>query len=169
MSKLKIYIVGAVASGKTTLAKNLSKQLHIPYFELDCIVHVETKAGRIKQTDAEQVAEISRIDKGGDWIIEGTYRISCHCLFDMADKIIFLDTPLHLRKLRICTRFIRQQLRIEPSHYKSDFKMLGMMFKWTRDFENNRKEFETMLNNYKNKVAYVKTSKLKQSYIKIEH
>ncbi|GGG18394.1 hypothetical protein GCM10007425_11070 [Lysinibacillus alkalisoli] len=34
----KIHIMGAIGSGKTTLAKRLHEQLNIPYFELDNIV-----------------------------------------------------------------------------------------------------------------------------------
>ena len=43
----KIYIVGMVASGKTTFARNLSKEIGIPFYELDCIVHVKTSEGQI--------------------------------------------------------------------------------------------------------------------------
>ena len=90
----KVYIVGIVASGKTTLAKKLSKRLNIPYYELDCIVHHKTDTGRYKRTPEQQVKVIKDINNADNWIIEGTYRESCHCLFDMADKIIFLNTPL---------------------------------------------------------------------------
>ena len=34
----KIHIIGSVASGKTTLAKELSRKLAIPYYELDNVV-----------------------------------------------------------------------------------------------------------------------------------
>ena len=149
----KIYIVGIVASGKTTLAKKLSKEMNVPYHELDCIVHVKTNNGRYKRTPKEQVEELKRIDSLGDWIIEGTYRESCKCLLDMADKIIFLDPPLWLRKYRILTRYIKQQLHIEPCHYKSDFDMLKMMYKWTNDFEKSRDEFENMLKKYNYKLT----------------
>lgn len=39
----KIYILRSVASGKTTLAKKLSKKLGIPYYELDSIILDDTK------------------------------------------------------------------------------------------------------------------------------
>jgi adenylate kinase family enzyme len=157
----KIYIVGIVASGKTTLAKKLSKEMNIPHYELDCIVHVKTENGSYKRTPEEQVQEIKRIDELGDWIIEGTLRSSCHCLLEMADKIIFLDTPLWLRKCRILTRFIKQQLHIEPCHYKSDFNVLRLMYKWTDDFENNRKQFEELLSTYKYKLTTIASSNAK--------
>ena len=35
---MKIDIIGSVASGKTTLAKRISKQYNIPYYEKDNIV-----------------------------------------------------------------------------------------------------------------------------------
>jgi adenylate kinase family enzyme len=40
---MKIFIVGIVASGKTTLARKLSRELIIPWYEGDCIVHREER------------------------------------------------------------------------------------------------------------------------------
>lgn len=148
----KIYIVGIVASGKTTLAKKLSEHLHIPWFELDCIIYCNSETGRYKRSPEQQLEVIHDIDKNENWIIEGTYRISCHCLFELADTIIFLDPPLWKRKLRIFKRYIKQQLRIEKCHYKSNLKMLKLMYKWTNDFEVNRNKFEAMLEQYEYKI-----------------
>ncbi|WP_440338356.1 shikimate kinase [Lysinibacillus sphaericus] len=39
----KIHIIGSVGSGKTTLAKELSAKLNIPYYELDNVVLVKAK------------------------------------------------------------------------------------------------------------------------------
>ena len=155
----KIYISGIVASGKTTLAKKLSEELNIPHYEVDCIVWHETDKERYKRTPEKQVELIKNIDKGGDWIIEGTYRSSCSCLLDMADSIIFLDPPLRKRKYRILLRYIKQKLRIEKCHYKSDLNMLRKMYMWTRDFEEKRNEFEKMLNNYKDKLIVINNVK----------
>jgi len=148
----KIYIIGSVASGKTTVAKKLSEKLDIPWYELDCIVYCDSKTERYKRTPEQQVEIIMNIDKSKKWIIEGTYRKSCHCLLDMADTVIFLDPPLMVKKLRVLKRFIKQQLGMEKCHYKSDFKMLKLMFKWTARFEKDRKNFETMLQQYQTKL-----------------
>lgn len=148
----KILIIGIVASGKTTLAKRLSKKLNIPWYELDCIVHHQTATERYKRTADEQVEVIMDIDKNGAWIFEGTDRKSYQCLYKMADTVVFLDTPLRKRKIRIFTRFLKQNLGIEKCYYKSDLKMLKNMYKWTRDFESNREGFEAKLRLYKNKV-----------------
>lgn len=70
----------------------------------------------------------------------------------MADTVIFLDPPILMREFRILKRFIKQQLRIEKCHYKSDFKMLKLMYKWTIEFEKDQKNFEVMLQQYQGKV-----------------
>jgi len=148
----KIFIIGIVASGKTTLAKCLSTHLDIPWYELDCIVHYQMNNERIKRTPHEQIRVIKEIDEQGPWIFEGTDRESYQCLYDMADTIIFLDPPLWKRRIRIITRYLKQQLGLEHSHYKSNLNMLKMMFQWTNDFERSRGYFEAKLNLYKDKV-----------------
>jgi len=164
----KIYIIGIVASGKTTLAKRLSIQFNIPCYELDSIVWHKTEKKRYKRTPEQQLEIINNIDNEGNWIIEGTYRESCHCLFDIADKIIFLDTPLWKRKYRILLRYVKQKLGIEKCNYNSDLRMLKSMYKWTKDFEHHRVEFEKMLNQYKNKLIITTNVKEFYSQFKLE-
>ncbi|SFS68550.1 hypothetical protein [Paenibacillus sp. BC26] len=148
----KIFIVGIVASGKTTLAKRLSRTMNLPWYELDSIVHPETPEGRAKRTPTEQLEVIMDIDREGMWIFEGTDRESYQCLYEMADIILFVDTPLWKRRIRIVTRFLKQNLGIESCNYKPNLKMLQMMFKWTKDFERNRSRFEAKLRMYPDKL-----------------
>ncbi|QTH40751.1 hypothetical protein J4772_24705 [Cohnella sp. LGH] len=154
----KVLITGIVASGKTTLAKRLSETLNIPWYELDRIVHHRTETGRYKRTADEQIEVIKDIDSHGEWIIEGTDRPSYRCLFEMADTILFLDTPLWKRRIRILTRFLKQNLGIEKCDYKPDITMLKMMYKWTRDFEEYRADFESRLQLYEEKVIRLSDS-----------
>lgn len=156
---MKILIFGIVASGKTTLAKQLSKQLNIPWYEGDCIAWGFPNEERYKRTNEEQLEIIKEIDKQKEWIVEGTYRESQKILYELADKIIFLDVPLYLRKIRIVKRFIKHKLGIEKCHYKSDFEMLKYMFKWTNEFENDRFIHEERLNRYGEKVIRIKSNK----------
>ena len=96
---MKIFIFGIVASGKTTLSRRLSLKYNIPCYEGDNIAWQRKGEEQYKRSDIEQLNVILDIDKSGEWIIEGTYRESQKCLFDMAEIIIFLDTPLHIRRL----------------------------------------------------------------------
>jgi adenylate kinase family enzyme len=156
----KVLIIGIVASGKTTLAKNLSKEINVPWYELDSIVHHQTAMGRYKRSPDEQVEVIMEIDKKGTWIFEGTDRESYRCLYEMADTILFLDTPLWKRRIRIFSRFIKQKLGIEKCHYKSDIMMLKMMYIWTQDFEQNRGSFERNLKLYNEKLIRLNDNNL---------
>lgn len=156
---MKILIWGIVASGKTTLAKKLSQQLNIPCFEGDGIAWGFPNEKRYKRTDDEQKNSIEKIDRNESWIIEGTCRESQRSLYDLADKIIFLDTPLYQRKIRIVTRFIKQKMGVEKSNYRPTLKMLKLMFKWTSDFEKNRKLHENRLLSYSNKLIWIQSEK----------
>lgn len=156
----KIYIIGIVASGKTTLARRLSNTWNIPHYEVDCIVHHRHNDEHYKRSTDEQIKIMEEIDRQGDWIIEGTYRESCDVLLELADRSIFLDTPLWIRKYRILLRYVKQQLGIEKCHYKSDWYMLKRMYKWTREFEKNREAFNKLLSaHHEKKLEIVKNAK----------
>ncbi|WP_460294061.1 P-loop NTPase family protein [Clostridium tertium] len=156
---MKMVIFGIVASGKTTLSRGLSLKYNIPCYEGDSIAWGGEGEERYKRSDYEQLNRILEIDKKGHWIIEGTYRESQKCLFDMADKIIFLDTPLHIRRIRIITRFLKQRFGIEKCNYNPTFKMLKNMFKWTNDFEQKREKYENILLCYEYKLIRIKNIK----------
>lgn len=161
---MKILIFGIVASGKTTLADRLSKELGISYYEGDCIAWGFPGEKRYKRSEKEQKEIIYQINENESWIIEGTYRESQKILYDLADKIIFLDTPLWVRRYRIILRFIRQKLGIEKSNYEPDFDMLKHMFLWTREFERDRKAHEDRLLNYKDKLIWIKSVRQLEKY-----
>lgn len=50
----KIHIIGSVASGKTTLAKDLSMKLQIPYYELDNVVWKRSDRGDVRRSEEEK-------------------------------------------------------------------------------------------------------------------
>ncbi len=153
---MKIYIIGIVAAGKTTYSRRLSQELGIPAYELDKIVYAtRPEGGQRKRSPEEQMAVFGEIDAAGSWIIEGVYRPTLDCVLDLADRIIFLDPPLKLRKRRIFTRWLRQRRGKEQCDYRPTFKMLRLMYHWTRDFERDRPEFEAMLANYADKLERV--------------
>ena len=148
---MKILIVGTVETWKTTLAKKLSKDYNIKYYEIDSIVHDDRQNGR-KREEEEQNVIVKNINKNENWIIEGVLRKNLQYLLELADKIIYLDVPKYKRNIRILKRYIKQKLKLEKSNYKPDIKMLKMMFKWSNDFEKNKKELENLLLKYKNKL-----------------
>ena len=153
---MKLFIMGIVASGKTTYAKKLSEQLGLPFVELDAVVYHEKEGQRVKRAPNEQMQVIQEIDRAGGWVMEGVYRPSYHALFDMADAIIWLDPPLNKRRYRIFRRHVKQILGLEACAYKPDFQMLINMYKWTEDFERKRPVLQEYLKPHRRKVITVK-------------
>jgi len=160
---IKILIVGIVACGKTTLAKKIYLENNIKYFELDSIVH-DDYSNR-KRNNNEQQDILKKINKDNDdWIIEGTLRKNLYNLLHTASKIIYIDIPLHTRKKRILWRFLKQKLGMEKSNYKPTLKMLKTMYKWTKDFEENKKNFEKVLKKYNKKLIILDTVSKVENY-----
>lgn len=148
---MKILIIGSVASGKTSLARKLSRKLNINYYEIDSIVHDDRN--NYKRSPEEQKKIINEInDKENDWIIEGTLRKNLFYLLDMTDVILYLNINVRIRKWRIIKRFVKQKLRLEKSNYKPSIEMFKLMFKWTSDFEKNKKDFENEIKKYNDKL-----------------
>ena len=156
---MKILIVGTVGTGKTTLARKLSKEYNIKYYEIDSIVHDDIN--KKKRTPQQQNEIISNINKEDGWIIEGVLRENLEYLLEIAEKIIYLDIPKNIRNKRILTRYIKQKIGIEKSNYKPSLKMLKMMYKWSNEFEKNRDEFENKLNKYVDKLEVIGNEKTK--------
>ncbi len=59
----KVHIIGSVGSGKTTLAKELSTKLEIPYYELDNVVWMRKENGDSRRTEEEREKLLHRIEK----------------------------------------------------------------------------------------------------------
>lgn len=156
---MKILIVGTVGTGKTTLARKLSKEYNIKYYEIDSIVHDDVN--KKKRTPQQQNEIISNINKEDGWIIEGVLRENLEYLLEIAEKIIYLDIPKNTRNKRILTRYIKQKIGIEKLNYKPSLKMLKMMYKWSNEFEKNRDEFENKLNKYVDKLEVIGNEKTK--------
>lgn len=156
----KIHIIGSVGSGKTTLARTLSSELNIPYYELDNVVWRRSENGDIRNTPEERDAQLNDIVSSNPWIVEGAHHKWVAPSFQHADMIIFLDVALSKRIYRITKRFALQLLRLEKANYKPTFKMFLMMFKWTNDFERGSKaEILHMLREHNDKLVVVKDNR----------
>lgn len=132
----KIRIIGSVGSGKTTLAKELSTELNVPYHELDNVVWIRHNSGDIRRTEEEREEYLNAIMQSESWIIEGVhYEEWVANSFRDAELIIFLDTKYSIRIFRIVKRFLFQKLRFEESNYKPSIRIFLNMFKWNRYFE----------------------------------
>lgn len=152
---MKLYIVGSVASGKTTLAKRLSKITGIHYTALDEIVHkpdMSSKWGNKKRTIEERDEMFSQILHQENWIIEDTGRLCFSEGLKQADKIVFLEISPIIRNRRIVLRWIKQRMGIEKCLYKPSYAMLKCMFGWSKDYDNGKDGLHERIKPYQNKT-----------------
>lgn len=162
----KIHIIGSVGSGKTTLAKKLSKTFSIPLYEIDNVVWKRDKSGDSRRTEEEREAYFTRILQTDTWVVEGVHNEEWVApSFEMAEVIIFLDTNYSVRTYRIIKRFILQKLRIEPSNYKPTLPIFFKMFKWNRYFEDvGKPNFYKKFGIYNHKIVVVTKKKEIKKY-----
>jgi adenylate kinase family enzyme len=103
----RIFITGNAGSGKTTLAKALSKQLQLPYVGLDSIVW---RPGWAKTPMSERNTQEKVVAADSAWIVDGVSDI----ILEAADLVIFLDCPRHKCYWRVFWRNLPYLFRSRP-------------------------------------------------------
>jgi adenylate kinase family enzyme len=159
LSKLKIsriHIIGDPASGKTYLAKLLSKKLKIKHYDLDDITHRKDGSKRDKEERRKLLHKVC-VEKR--WIIEGAYTHSWISeALKKSNVIIWLDLPIGLTALRLIKRESGRRLlgRIEN---RGDFLTL---FKYLLHYKTHLEDART-LKPLAKKIIRIKTgAELKQ-------
>lgn len=146
----KIYIIGSVASGKTTLATHLSNKLNIASYELDKIIYDDDK-GNVKRTEEEVKCLFDKIINKKVWIIEDVGRKIFIEGLQKADVVYYLKMSKVTIYKRCITRWLKQKLNLETYNYKPTLKSLFQMLKWAKDyFKNETTKIEYINSNSKN-------------------
>ncbi|SRR6266566_5645227 len=99
----KIVIIGSPAAGKSTLARDLGRILHINVVHLERVFWEPGWKEKPRDTRIDILQEIVREKQ---WIIEGTYLGSSEPRLKAADTIIFLDTPTLVCFKQILKRYM---------------------------------------------------------------
>lgn len=159
---MKIYIVGPVSSGKSTLAKKLSETLSIPYQSLDEVVHIPDKSnpwGNRKRQDEERDKLFQSVIQQPKWIIEDVGRPCFEDGLKEADTIVLLEVSTRIRNYRIIKRWIKQRLGIEKCIYNPGYKMLKSMFKWSKKYDTGKDNLKERIDTYQEKVINLRNNK----------
>lgn len=157
---MRIYIIGPVAAGKTTLANHIGSITNTPVFHLDELVHIPdstSHTGNNRRPDKERDAMFTQIITRPNWIIEDVGRDCFSAGISAADLIIFLDPSIGVRYKRILSRFLRQRLRLEPCNYAPNLNMLISMFRWTREYNTDNKKQYIRTKNCNVKTLHTQT------------
>ena len=153
--KKRIYIMGPVGSGKTTLAKRLSIKYHIPLYELDKIVWDDEF--HIKRTDDEIHQSFQKIIHKKAWIIEDVGRNKFQLGRDLADVIYYIRMSKIKAYYRVSKRWIRQRIGKEEYSYPPTMKQLCYFYSIVHSYYKKEKEKIQSLEKVQGKVVYLTT------------
>lgn len=158
---MKIYIIGCPATGKTTMARILSKKMNIKSYELDLLIY-DDENNHTKRTDEQIDKLFNKILKETSWIIEDVGRNKFLKGRDIADKIYYIK----LNKLRVykqaIIRWIKQRIGILPYNYPPTILELIYMLKIILlYFKKENKKLEE-LEKYSEKMEIIDYKKLKK-------
>ncbi len=100
---MRIDIIGPSGSGKSTMAARLAKGLNMPHIQIDKFWF--EAGGKQGSHDTKNIDEVrAHIRKSlsnalgpESWVSDGTYIREQDGIAPLADVIIFLDIPLHVR------------------------------------------------------------------------
>lgn len=126
---MKIYIIGPVGSGKTTLSKKVAKLYHTKAYELDRIIWNDGEEN-IKRNKEEIESLFQKIIHKKSWIIEDVGRKCFIEGIQKADIVYYLNCPLSFLLYRCIRRWIRQRRGKEKCSYQPSFHMLFQMIWW---------------------------------------
>ena len=100
---MRIVIMGSTGVGKTTLGKQLSTQLDIPFVELDNLFWLEKWQGRSKSEFQDIVGAYASTES---WIMDGNYESVRHIIWSEADTLIWLDYSFGVIFYRLVKRIL---------------------------------------------------------------
>lgn len=167
---MKIYVVGSVASGKTTFAKKISNELEIHCTHLDSVVHVNDKEnrewGNTKRTEEEITQLFEEVISKQNWIIEDAGRKQFRNGMEVADLVVHLKPSRLVKKKRILTRYFRQKMGLEDCLYTPSLHMLKFLFRALNKYETGEDDLEIRLNQYKHKTVILKNSNEVKHFIR---
>ena len=149
----KIAIIGGPGTGKSTLAKNLGKEMKLPVYHIDGIHHL--KNWEIRPTQ-ERDAIVSEKVKEPKWVIDGTYKATLEERVINADLIIFLDYSTIAKLKGILSRYFKNKGQEKPEipgcKEKMEWEFIQLTMKWNKI---KRKIVKDILDRYKDKKILI--------------
>lgn len=104
---MRIVIVGTSCAGKTTLGGQLSKQLGIPYTDLD---DLHWNPGWIETPFEEFVQKVQAVTSQEKWIISGNYSKVRDSIWTQATHLIWLNYSFPVVMTRALKRTFKRSL-----------------------------------------------------------
>jgi adenylate kinase family enzyme len=156
---LRIHIIGGSGSGKSYLAELLCQKYNIKHYDLDDLFWLkESGQYGIRMPEDRRTEMLSKILATDGWVMEGVYFDWLDDSFTQADRILLLDTPLWLCRIRICRRFLHRRLHPEERKNQETWHSFFSLLKWTAKYQRkNMPLIRQKLHKYTQKVTVIHT------------
>jgi len=161
MNPNKVYIIGPEASGKSTLARVLSKKLKIKHYDLDDVVW--KRRYDEKRTKKLRLKKLNLIIKKKKWIIEGIFGGWTEPVFKSSDLVIVLnlDYSILIKNLLKRSLFKRFKYEKEKTNIKQTLKLVKHVKKYRfRDHVKSYSGHKKLIN--KHNCNYIKINTKKE-------
>jgi len=153
---MKVFILGPVASGKSTLAERLQEELTIPMYSIDRIVHNDELQN--KRSEQEQLNMINHIiRKEKEWIIEGMPRTHLDVIANNATTIIYLDYD----KSILSKRLKKRNQDIKTGRIQVPYELTKELLEKMNDYveKDNREDKIYLMKRHPQKLIIIKNDK----------
>jgi len=157
MNLNRIFIFGGTGSGKTTLARKISKKLEVPHYTTDHFIY--KKNWTDKYTEKERDKKLKSVAVKKKWIMEGVHRGEwIYPAFKKATFVIILAIPRYKLFKRVILREIRSFLKKEKT--KSKMKDFFLLLKYAYIYKNdNFIHHQRLVKEYKKEFVILRNNK----------
>ena len=145
----RIAVVGTTGSGKTALARRVSRQLDIPHVELDALYWGPHWAPAPTEVFRQRAAQAL---SGDAWVVDGNYGKVRDIVWGRADAIVWLDYALPVIMWRLVRRTLRRIVTREALWSGNrerawvQFFSNDSIFLWAlRTYRRRRREYPSLL------------------------
>lgn len=166
---MKLFIFGGPGSGKTTMAKKISSEFNLPFFELDKLLYKKVNNVNQKTEEKERLKLIKKFIYQKEWITEGVYSQDwLDLILKEADIVAVLIVPKIIRNWRTTKRTVKRMIGLEKSAHSANLKLIFEFFKFNNEFEKERySEFNNRLNRLKIKPLFIRNYDDLENIIKL--
>lgn len=101
----RVLVYGVTGSGKTTVARQLSRITGLPWYSVDDLMW---QPGWVQLPRQEQIRRMSAICAGDRWILDAAYGAWESVVLQRAELVVALDLPRWLSMWQLLRRTLRR-------------------------------------------------------------
>ena len=150
-----------MGSGKTTLARNLSKKLNLPHYELDDIYWKGKERGKAKRSDEECKKLLQKLTRKKEWVIEGCFSRWIEPGIKNSQLVIWLDIPFTILIYRL---FFRKLKGNNNEKWTDTLRMIKQSYEYSILKKSTKENWGHRTR--KKQISFIKKHKIKYLHLK---